>query len=158
MKPRVYVETSIVSYLTSRKSRNALLAGQQQATRLWWRSAQTEFELVTSQLVVDEASAGDPAAARKRLQSLEALPLLEMTLNAKVLAEQLIHLRALPTRAADDAMHLAIAAVHRADFLLTWNCRHLANARIRRRIEEVCRSVGHQAPILCTPYELFSED
>lgn len=157
MKPRVYIETSIVSYLTSRKSRNVIVAGQQEATRQWWQDAPDRFELVTSQLALDEASQGDSAAAKRRLKSLEGLPLLELNSSAVALAGMLMEMEILPRKASDDAFHLSIVTEHRSQFLLTWNCRHLANALIRRRIEEVCRATGRQAPVICTPHELARE-
>jgi predicted nucleic acid-binding protein len=158
MKPRVYVETSIISYLTARKSRSVVVAGQQQATRRWWRNAHQRFELVTSQLVLDEAGAGDKAAAKRRLDSLEQIPLLDITEEAQSIARRLVHAKALPPKAAQDALHVAIAAVHAAQVLLTWNCRHLANALIRRAIEQTCADAGYNAPVICTPNELPSEE
>jgi predicted nucleic acid-binding protein len=158
MKPRVYIETSIVSYLTARKSRNVIVAGQQEATRQWWSTAADRFELVTSQLVLDEAGKGDKAAAKRRLDSLAGILLLDIGETARSIAKELVQKKVLPTNAAQDALHLAISAEHAARILLTWNCRHLANALIRRRIDEACLQAGFLAPIICTPYELPSED
>jgi predicted nucleic acid-binding protein len=124
MQPRVYVETSIVSYLTSRKSRSTILAGQQEATRLWWRDAGLRYELVTSQLVLDEAAAGDKAAATKRLAALQAIPVLDITEEAQAVARVLVESGTLPPKAAQDALHVAVAAVHATNVLLTWNCHH----------------------------------
>jgi hypothetical protein len=106
-------------------------------------------------LVVDEAAAGDPQAARARLEVLKDMILLETTLEALALARELIRAGALPPRAADDALHIAIAATNGAPFLLTWNCRHLANATMRLSIDADCMARSLKPPIICTPEELL---
>ncbi len=153
-KPTVYIETSIVSYLTARPSRDLLVAAHQQLTVVWWDEQRTRYELFTSQVVVAEARAGDPGAAQRRLAVLERLPLLDVTDAAIALATRLVTGQALPAQAAQDALHLATACVHGMRYLLTWNCTHLANARLRSRIEQVCREAGYLPPIICTPEEL----
>jgi hypothetical protein len=158
MKPRVYVETTIISHLTARKSRSSMLAGQQEATRLWWAGAASQFELVTSQIVLDESSAGDKAAANRRLAVLQSIPLLDVTDEAKLIARRLVQAQAMPAKAVQDALHVGIAATHGALFLLTWNCRHLANALMRRAIDATCLAAGYIAPTICTPYELPLEE
>jgi hypothetical protein len=155
MPDRVYIETTFVSYLTARPSRDVVFAAHQQITHEWWDTRRTSFELYASQLVVDEARAGDPQAARERLEVLKDMTLLETTLDALALAKELIHVGALPTKAADDALHIAIAATNGAPFLLTWNCRHLANATMRPSIDAACAAKGLRAPIICTPEELL---
>ncbi len=155
MKPRVYVETSLISYLTAWASRDVVVAGHQQVTRDWWKSSQDRFDVVASELVVQEASAGDLDAAKDRLQVLDMLTLLEITESARDLARQLVVAAAIPAKAAEDALHLAIAATNGIDYLVTWNCRHLANAIMRAKIEEVCRDAGYQPPAICTPEELM---
>lgn len=155
MKPRVYVETSVISYLTAWASRDVVVAGHQQVTRDWWKSSQDRFDVVASELVVQEASAGDLDAAKDRLQVLDMLTLLEITESARDLARQLVVAAAIPAKAAEDALHLAIAATNGIDYLVTWNCRHLANAIMRAKIEEVCRDAGYQPPAICTPEELM---
>ena len=155
MKPRVYVETSVISYLTAWASRDVVVAGHQQVTRDWWKSSQDRFDVVASELVVQEASAGDLDAAKDRLQVLDMLTLLEITESARDLARQLVVAAAIPAKAAEDALHLAIAATNGIDYLVTWNCRHLANATMRAKIEEVCRDAGYQPPAICTPEELM---
>jgi predicted nucleic acid-binding protein len=149
----VYIETSIISYLTARTSRNVVLAGQQELTRLWWRG-RGEYSLVTSEPVVKEASAGDPTASARRLRALHEIPVLESTDEAIQLAKNLIHYRALPAKATEDATHISIAAVYGIDYLLTWNCKHIANATMRGTIEEICRFSGFRPPTICTPAEL----
>jgi hypothetical protein len=149
-----YIETSIVSYLTARPSRDLLVAAHQQLTVTWWEQQRAHYELFTSQVVLAEARAGDPEAAQRRLAVLERLPLLDVTDAAITLAAALISGQALPAQAAQDALHLGIACVHGMEYLLTWNCAHLANARLRSRIEQVCRDAGYIPPIICTPEEL----
>ena len=154
MRPTAYIETSVVSYLTGRPSRDVVIAAYQEITREWWRGAPDRFDLVASALVVAEARAGDPDAARIRLEALEAVTLLDATPNAENLASALIEAGAVPRQAADDAAHIAIAVTNGVDFLVTWNFRHIANAAMRARIEQVCRQMGYEPPVICTPNEL----
>ena len=155
MADRVYIETTVVSYLTARASRDVIIAGHQQVTHEWWDTRRSDYELCVSQLVLDEAGAGDLQAAQERLALLHPMLVLETTEAALDIAKGLIHAGALPTKAADDALHIAIAASKAIPFLLTWNCRHLANAAMRPVIEEVCSTSGFRAPIICTPEELL---
>lgn len=142
MKPVVYIETSVVSYLVARPSRDVVVAAYQEVTREWWRSAPERFHLVVSALVVSEARAGDTDAARARLEALEGLVLLDATVQAEALTELLLGSGAVPPTAAEDAAHVAIAAANGVDYLVTWNFRHIANAAMRSRIERVCRRAG----------------
>ncbi|WP_437963709.1 type II toxin-antitoxin system VapC family toxin [Sorangium sp. So ce260] len=157
MKPRVYIETSILSYLTARPSRDLIQAAHQQLTIEWW-AGRNRFELVVSDAVLAEASRGDPSAAARRLAAAEGLPVLSATTEAQAVARRLLETAAMPRKAAIDAAHVAIAAVHDVSFLLTWNCTHLANAMMRRHIETVCRESGYWPPIICTPEELAFEE
>jgi hypothetical protein len=154
MKPKVYIETTIVSYLTAWRSRDVVRLAQQEITRSWWDKERRRFDLVTSQFVLDEAAAGDPEAARLRLQALDGIPLIDISKSGP-LAELLITSAALPQTARLDAYHLATAAVNGIDYLCTWNCRHLANAMHRRKIEAACRQMNAEPPILGTPEELI---
>lgn len=156
MQSSIYVETSIVSYLTARPSRDLVRAAHQEVTCEWWTGRET-YELFISQLVLDEASAGDPGAAALRLLALRDLPLLELTPEAVALAQQLVRRAALPPKAAGDALHIALTAVHGVDYLLTWNCTHIANATMRPKIEAICRGAGFEPPVICTPLELVEE-
>jgi predicted nucleic acid-binding protein len=151
----VYIETSIISYLTARVSRDLIVAGHQQMTEEWWSVQRNRFELWASELVVEEASAGDASAAAERLKVLNTIEMLDITEEAGFLATALIERGSLPTKASADALHIAIAAVHNVDYLLTWNCKHIANAEMRPVIESVCRNMGFIPPILCTPEELM---
>lgn len=153
MASKVYVETSVVSYLTAFPSRDIVVAAHQQITHQWW-AARDKFELYVSEAVLAEASAGDPSAAARRMASVAALPVLAISNEAADLAARLVEAGILPRKAFVDALHVAAAAVHGMDFLLTWNCTHIANARVRAKVEERCRSLGLQPPIICTPEEL----
>lgn len=157
MKPRVYLETTIPSYLTARPSQNVILLANQMATRDWW-DQRVKLELYTSRLVLSECQAGDPEAASQRLAALEGIPLLPETVASADLADAIVRATALPTRALADAMHIAIAACHGIEFLLTWNCTHIANLALRSRIEEVCRAAGFEPPVIGTPTQLFVGD
>jgi predicted nucleic acid-binding protein len=154
-KPTVYIETTIVSYLTAWPSRDLIRAAEQQQTREWWDTRRDRFELVCSELVQREAAAGDPIAAAERLKELAPLTVLATVAEAAELAGELIGRLQLPPRAQPDALHVAIAATNGIAYLLTWNCRHLANAALRPRIEWVCRDKGYEPPVICTPPELM---
>ena len=155
MPQRVYIETTFVSYLTARPSRDLVIAAHQQITHEWWDTRRASYELCVSQLVLDEAGAGDAQAARERLLVLRPMLVLETTADALELAKALLQAGALPAKAADDALHIAVAATKTVPYLLTWNCRHLANAVLRPVIETVCKAKGFKAPIICTPEELL---
>ena len=155
MADRVYIETTVVSYLTARPSRDLIVAGHQQITHDWWDTRRGDYELCMSQLVLQEAGDGDSQAAQERLAVLASMTLLEIKEEAVALAEDLVKAGALPAKAENDALHIAVAAVHRIRYLVTWNCRHLANATMRAQIESVCAIKGFKAPIICTPEEMM---
>jgi predicted nucleic acid-binding protein len=157
MKPKVYIETTVISYLTAWPSRDVVIAGHQQVTREWWKTAGNRHELWASELVVHEASAGDPIAARDRLAELDNLQMLTTSTSAENLAAELIDSGAVPPQAAEDALHIALAVTNGIDYLVTWNCRHIANAALRSKIERVCRDAGYQPTVICTPEELLGE-
>jgi len=152
---RVYIETTFVSYLTARPSRDLIVAGHQQITHDWWDNRRGDYDLCVSQLVIQEAGDGDAQAAQERLAVLATMTLLDIKEEAVSLAEALVQAGALPAKAENDALHIAVAAVHRVPYLLTWNCRHMANATMRAQIENVCASKGLKAPIICTPEEMM---
>ena len=154
MKPIVYLETTIPSYLTAWQSRDVVRAGEQQVTRDWWER-RTQFELRVSSLVILECGAGNSDAAAFRLAVLDGVLVLAQTLEAETRADILLREVPLPAKAAADALHIAIAAVHGVAFLLTWNCTHIANATLRPRIESICRQLGYEPPVICTPLELL---
>jgi hypothetical protein len=156
-KSSVYVETTIVSYLTARPSRDIVLAAHQQLTQEWWER-RDNFQLFVSQAVITEASMGDADAARRRLLAIRSIPVLATSGEAADLAEHFLDVRAIPRKAAIDALHVAVAVVHGLDYVLTWNCVHIANAVIRNKLERACREQGYQPPIICTPEQLTTED
>lgn len=156
MRPKVYLETTIPSYLTAWPSRDLVRAAHQQITREWWQN-RTRFDLYISQLVLREASGGDAEAAGLRLEALRGIPVLALSPAASALAQQLVQQGLLPENAVADALHIAIAVVNGMDYLLTWNCAHIANAALRHRIEAICRASGYEPPVLCTPEELMEE-
>lgn len=157
MPPKVYIETTIPSYLTSRPSRDLLIAGHQQVTHQWWEDRRHDFELYVSQLVEDECGAGDSSMAGKRLDLIRGIPLLEISSDVDRLANQLITIGPIPKKAEIDAAHISVAAIHQIDYLLTWNCRHIANAEMQLSIRAICREAGFEPPIICTPEELLGE-
>lgn len=157
MRPTVYIETTIPSYLTARMSRDLIIAAHQQVTREWWHKQRAAFDLFVSQTVLNEAGRGDAEAAKERLAALSGFPLLDITTDVDSLAEQLVVDGPIPQRVAVDALHVALAAVHKMDYLLTWNCTHIANARLRGRLESVCDAGGWHCPIVCTPLELMED-
>jgi predicted nucleic acid-binding protein len=152
---RIYVETSVISYLASRPSRDIRIAAHQQMTAEWWDSRRADFDLFVSQLVIQEASAGDSGAAARRLAFLEGIPLLALTDSSLQLAERLLSEGAVPRGSEEDALHIALAAVHGVDYLLTWNFKHIANATLRMRIAAICVGAGHPVPVICTVEELL---
>jgi hypothetical protein len=148
MKPKVYIETTI-------PSRDLIRAAHQQLTREWWEDRRSGFELFVSEAVIQEAGAGDPTAAAERFEFLKDLPLLDASAEAERIAEELLRRLPLPVKAAVDALHISIAAVNGMDYLLTWNCKHIANATLRKRISSLCESNGYTPPLICTPEELL---
>jgi predicted nucleic acid-binding protein len=150
----IYIETSLISYLVARPSRDIIVAAHQQLTSDWWDNQSHNYDLFISQVVLDEARAGDKEEAAKRLAALQDLPLLELNAEAIRLAENLVQSNAVPKKAAQDALHIAIACVNGVDYLLTWNCKHIANAKMRGKIDKVCRDAGYVPPVICTPEEL----
>ena len=153
----LYVETSIVSYLRQRPSSQVVMAARQLLTHQWWDEERGNYELVTSEYVVDEASAGDPVLAAERLQLLDGIPVLQLDSGIGVIAKQIMSRAILPPNASIDALHIAIVAHHRINYLLTWNCRHIANARILPRIHDVLTGLGIPIPVICTPEEMVDD-
>jgi hypothetical protein len=155
--PKVYVETSVISYLTGLPSRDLVVTAHQQVTQDWWRQ-RAQFELYVSDAVLEEASRGDPVAARRRLEALTGISVLSATSAAQTLATRFLTSGVVPRKAAIDAAHIAIAATHGMDFLVTWNCAHIANAVVRIQVEAACRQAGYAPPAICTPLELIAEE
>ena len=156
MKPKVYLETTIPSLLTAWPSRDLVIAADQQSTRDWWETRRQDFDLFVSPEVLGEAGQGDPVAARLRLEAIATLPVLAATEAVEELTRVILTTGLIPPRATRDAAHIAFACVHEMDFLLTWNCRHIHNALISRRLSEVCSAQGFTLPVVCTPRELMA--
>lgn len=154
----VYLETTIPSYLTSWPAKNLVAAAHQAITREWWETRREKFELFTSQLVIVESRAGDASAAQMRIGALQGIPVLSLTDNVEWIAAELARLALVPPHAGADAFHIGYAAVHRMTFLLTWNCRHIANAERLPAIETFLATNGYHVPIVCTPEELMGDD
>jgi hypothetical protein len=154
MKPTVYIETTVVSYLTAWPSRDLIRAAQQRITRDWWDLRRHGFELVSSELVALECAAGDPTAAGERMKLLGGFPQLAVTEAATALADALVAAGSIPASASRDALHVGICATNGVSYLLTWNFRHLANAQMQDSIREACEAQGYKAPVICTPEAL----
>jgi len=151
----VYLETSFISYLVARPSRDLLVAAHQQTTQEWWHRRRPGFACYVSQVVIDEASMGNPDESRKRMAVVDQLRVLELTDGAEKLTRAILGAAIIPPKAIRDAAHIAVAAVHHIDYLLTWNYKHLVNAQIMRRIGSVCNREGYNMPLICTAEELM---
>ena len=154
----IYIETTVVGHLAGRLHPDLAIASRQQVTRKWWADAMAHHRLLISQIVLDECGAGDPTAARERLEAITSLALLDITDVVRQLANELTAKGAIPLSEPRDALHIAIAAVYGIQYLATWNFKHIANATLRSRIESVCRDAGFEPPIICTPDELTGTD
>jgi hypothetical protein len=154
-RPRLYLETTIPSYLTARMSGDLHTARCQRTTLRWWNSWRTSFEIYVSDLVAAEVARGNPEAAQRRIDLIDPYAFVMTDERSKALKSCLMADCGLPTRAETDAGHVAVAAVHSIQFLLTWNCAHLANDQFSRRIAAVCQSEGYKCPIICTPAQLL---
>jgi hypothetical protein len=155
MSETVYIETSILGYLTARLSRDIVVSANIQITREWWDTRRSDFQLYSCQAVVKETSQGDAVIAAQRLEILRNFSLLDLNQSVLDLAEQFLGRSNLPAKADVDAVHIAAATVHGMDYLLTWNCKHIANAQIQGKLAEISLDFGYELPVLCTPYELL---
>jgi len=155
VRSTVYIETSVFGYLAMRPSAQLVTAANQQVTREFWDDHRSRFDLFVSLAVVDECMAGDAEAAAEREAFLRGIPVLDVTDEVLSLAPSLMSGIPLPAKAAVDAVHIAVAAVHGLDYLVTWNCKHIANPAMRGIIEAVCRAAGYTPPVICTPPELI---
>jgi predicted nucleic acid-binding protein len=153
----VYIETTVVSLLVARPSRDPIMAAHQQLTRRWWHDRRSQFQCVTSEEVMREASQGDPEASRLRLEALADLPVLPVTEAARGLAKGILRRRLLPPQAVSDAIHASVASAEGIEVLLTWNCRHLANPAILRSLRAFMGAHGLLLPEVCTPIELGAD-
>jgi predicted nucleic acid-binding protein len=157
MSETIYLETSIIGYLTARTSNNLILMANVEATREWWEIRRTQFDLYISQTVLDEVARGDTEIASRRLDLLSVFPLLEINEAVQELAIQFLTKSNLPPKAADDALHIAFATVYGLDYLLTWNCKYIANAQIQKKLAQISLAAGYELLAICTPYELMGD-
>ncbi len=158
MKPKIYVETSVVSYYVSQPSRDIVTAARQQVTHEWWAESRYQFDLYISALVLEEARGGDPVAAEKRLEALKEIPVLGISEEAETFAGVLVEAGPIPESHSEDALHVALATTNGMDYLVTWNFHHINNARIKRDIARVAEENGYECPVICSPEELEGEE
>jgi len=155
VKQTLYIETTIVSYLTSRPSRDLVVAAHQQVTREWWQYGLPRFESYVSSVVLNEIKAGDADAAALRMDKVVAFPVLEATSEVEWLAEHYYGNLSIPEKARADCYHLALASWHGMDYLLSWNMAHIVNGVVIRRLQELNALRGIRTPVICTPEELL---
>lgn len=151
----VYLETTVVGYLTARPSADPIAAARQTLTQAWWDSQRDRYDIYISDVVVIEAGRGDVDRAARRLEFLSHLPRLLPSQDAEQVADRLLRSGIIPSAAADDAAHLAIAITAELDYLLTWNMKHLAHPVVRHRVERFCADEDLVVPMICTPAELL---
>jgi len=154
---RIYIESTIPSYVVARPARNLLQAARQELTRDWWNLKRQEHELFTSQIVLDEIAAGESETARRRLEITADLPIVDLTSAAEKLAGKILRSGLLPANADGDTAHIALATAHNLDILLTWNCRHIANGAIQVRLRRLVEASGFELPAICTPEEMLGD-
>ena len=154
MRPSVYVESSVIGYLASRPSRDVIVAARQAITHDWWNNHSDRFDLHISGLVEEEIGRGDDDAARRRMGWVAGISSLRISEQAIELAGRLLANGAIPAGSEEDALHLAIASAQGADYLLTWNFRHINNAERKSAITGVVESLGFACPQICSPEEL----
>ncbi|MBS3028401.1 MAG: type II toxin-antitoxin system VapC family toxin [Dolichospermum sp. DET50] len=153
----LYLDTSIIGYLTIRPSTNLITASNSIITQSWWDTRRQNFTLYISEVVLEELARGDQEIVTKRLDLINELPLLELNETVEELAQQFLTKSNLPPKASDDALHIALATVYKVDYLLTWNCKHIANAQIQKKLSQISIQSGYELPTICTPYELMGD-
>ena len=151
---KVYVESSVISYITARPSRDLVVSARQAITNEWWEQKRKKYDVYISELVIEEIASGDKEAAQKRLDAVKAIPNLEITETAKELASLLISSGAVPDNSPEDALHIGLAAAQGVEYLLTWNFKHINNATKHADITQLIESQGFLSPVLCSPEEL----
>lgn len=155
MKRSAYLETTVIGYLAMRNSRDVRVAANQLSTHEWWVNHRPDFDIFVSQFVLDECDQGDPSAAAERRSYLNDIPVLDTNEDVEALADVIATELQIPPKARIDAFHISMAAVHGIQFLLTWNCKHIANPENRPKIERACRDRGMEPPLICTPFDLL---
>ncbi len=155
MKESIYLETTVVSYYTSKPNRDIIALAHQEITRQWWPIVIRQYNFFISEVVVEEADFGDVEAAKKRLEELKDIPHLELNDKVEEMAQVYMERLEIPEKSFRDAAHLAVACVHNIDYLVTWNCTHLANGEAIKKLMKINESLGIHTPIICTPEELM---
>ncbi len=155
MKETIYIETSVISYYTAKPSRDIIVLAHQEITREWWDRALRKYDAVISEIVIEEARAGDIEAAKKRLAILKQFEHLELNPMVDKMSQVYVDKLKLPIKAFRDAVHIAVASVHSVDYLVTWNCAHIANGEIIKKLMKINTSYGIRTPVICTPEELM---
>jgi predicted nucleic acid-binding protein len=155
MKKRLYIETTVVSYLTVKPSRDIIIAGHQGATRDIWPELSVKFETYVSALVFEEARKGDRDQAQLRVAAIESFPMLDIDDDARILAETIIAKKGIPSQYPEDALHIAVAAVNGIEIVVTWNFAHLNNPFIRKILRRIIEDEGYECPEICSPEELL---
>ena len=158
LKKRIYLETTVVSYLAAKPSRDIIVAGHQDATRELWPELSTKYETYISALVFEEAKKGDPDQAQIRLAAISSFPMLDIDDEARLLAEKIVGRRAVPAEYPEDALHIAVAAVNGIEVIITWNFAHLNNPFTRKKVRQIVEGEGFECPEICSPEELLEVD
>ena len=154
-RKKVYLETSVISFLTARPTRDVVKLAKQELTRDWWETSRSHFDLYVSNAVLDEIREGDPVAAKRRMDMVAGLPVLDISDGVDTLLNQLLSAKVVPDGAVLDAFHIAVAAVHGMSFLLTWNCKHINNATQKSKIAAILTKAGYAEVVIATPEELW---
>ena len=158
MKKRLYIETTVVSYLTAKPSRDIMVAGHQEATRELWPELSAKYETYISALVFEEARKGDPDQAQMRIEAIEPFPMLDIDDEARTLAQKIITGKGIPVEYPEDALHIALAAVNGIEVVITWNFAHLNNPFTRKMVRQIIEGEGYGCPEICSPEELLEVD
>ena len=158
MGKKVYIDTTIVSYLTARPSRDLVIAAHQEATREFWPRLLSDLDPYISALVYGEASRGDPKQAEKRIEAIRPFPMLDIDDEVRALAEKIIDGKGVPDEYPEDALHVAVAAANGMDLLVTWNFAHINNPFTRPTIRQIIQGEGYPSPEICSPDELLEKD
>ena len=156
-KPVVYLETSFVSYLTGRKTTDPRKAEMQEATRRWWKEEGAKWHPVVSEAVLDEAEDGDADAVAKRLAFMDGFESMDVSEEAEKVADLLMAATKLDAKHRTDAVHMALAAIRKADLLLSWNCKHIANSATIPKVAATLTLAGYACPAIATPEQRLEE-
>lgn len=155
VKEKVYLESSVISYLTARPATDVIKLAKQKLTQQWWDENRSAYDLYVSDPVIAEIQRGNPEAAHRRMAVVAGLPILDVNATVVAFYRQFFSRHILPSKAESDALHIAVAAVHGMSYLVTWNCTHINNATLKRKISEVIAKAGYNAVVMATPEELW---